>query len=77
LWDSTIGCVISVLPPCILGDLLYKDKHDLDPQQQAITAFPEVRTVSITIFCHHNVILSSWVTSDGKLHLILGTDNSR
>ncbi|KAG0526503.1 hypothetical protein BDA96_06G151500 [Sorghum bicolor] len=31
-----------------LGDLLYKDKHDLDPQQQAITAFPEVRTEQIT-----------------------------
>lgn len=40
---------------------MYKDNNDLGPVQQAITAFPEVRTVSITIFCHQNVILSRWV----------------
>jgi len=60
----------SVLLPCISGDLLYKDNNNLGPEQQAITAFPEVRTVSITIFCHQNVILSIWVPSDGKLPLI-------
>jgi hypothetical protein len=42
LWDSTIDCVISVLLPCISGDLLYKDNNDFGPQEQAITGFPEV-----------------------------------
>ncbi|PWZ43781.1 putative protein phosphatase 2C 42 [Zea mays] len=31
-----------------LGDLMYKDNNDLGPVQQAITAFPEVRTEEIT-----------------------------
>ncbi|XP_066350644.1 probable protein phosphatase 2C 42 [Miscanthus floridulus] len=31
-----------------LGDLLYKDNNNLGPEQQAITAFPEVRTEEIT-----------------------------
>lgn len=53
LLDYTIAfVVISVLLPYISGDLSYKNDDSLPAIEQAITALPEVRTVSVTKLCH-------------------------
>lgn len=53
LWDCTIDFVsISALLPYISGDLAYKNNANLPAREQAITALPEVRTVSVTKLCH-------------------------
>lgn len=53
LWNYTVGSVVIIkaLLPYISGDLAYKNVEGLSAEQQAITAYPEVRTVSVTNFC--------------------------